>query len=87
MSDETLLKFPCAFPIKVMGENVITFEKLVVDTILLHVPEFDPASVSVRESKGGKFLAITATFTAHSKAQIDAIYLALSKHPSVKMAL
>ena len=87
VSDETLLVFPCSFPIKVMGANAIGFEKLVVETIRLHVPDFDPAAVTVRESKGGKFLAITAPFTAHSKLQIDAIYLALSKHPSVKMAL
>jgi uncharacterized protein len=87
VNDETLLKFPCSFPIKVMGENQLTFEKLVADTILLHVPDFDPAMVSVRESKGGKFLAVTATFTAQSKAQIDAIYLALTNHPSVKMVL
>jgi uncharacterized protein len=87
MSDETLLKFPCEFPIKVMGKNEITFEKLVADTILLHVPTFDPGSISARESNGGKFLSITATFTATSKAQIDTIYQSLSKHPSVLMVL
>jgi uncharacterized protein len=87
VSDETLLKFPCSFPIKVMGKNELTFEKLVADTILIYVPDFDTSAVSVRESNGGKFLAVTATFTAQSKAQIDSIYLALSKHPSVVMAL
>jgi uncharacterized protein len=70
-----------------MGKNELAFEKIVTDTILIHVPDFDPGAVSVRESNGGKFLAVTATFTAQSKAQIDSIYLALSKHPSVVMAL
>ncbi len=87
MSDETLLKFPCEFPIKVMGKNEITFEKLVADTILIHVEGFDPGATVARESKGGKFLAVTATFTATSKAQVDAIYQSLSKHPSVLMVL
>lgn len=87
MSDETLLKFPCAFPIKVMGKNEAALEKLVADTIAAHVEGFDAGSLSARESKGGKFLAVTAVFTAHSKAQIDAIYQSLSKHPSVLMVL
>jgi uncharacterized protein len=87
VSEETLLKFPCEFPIKVMGKNEVSFEKIVADTILIHAPDFDAGSLSVRESNGGKFLAVTAVFTATSKAQVDAIYLALSKHPSVLMAL
>ncbi len=89
MTEETLLVFPCNFPIKVMGKNDVSFEKLVVDCITAHVsaPDFDPSAVVVRESNGGKFLSVTATFTARSKPQIDAIYQALTKHPQVLMAL
>lgn len=87
MNDETLLTFPSEFPIKVMGRNDVTFEKLVADTIAVHVEGFDAGSLTVRESNGGKFLAVTAVFTAQSKAQVDAIYQSLSKHPSVLMVL
>jgi uncharacterized protein len=87
VSDETLLKFPTEFPIKVMGRNEVTFEKLVADTIAIHVDGFDAGSLSVRESNGGKFLAVTAVFTATSKAQVDAVYQSLSRHPSVLMVL
>jgi hypothetical protein len=87
VNDETLLTFPSEFPIKVMGRNDVTFEKLVADTIAVHVEGFDAGSLTVRESNGGKFLAVTAVFTAQSKAQVDAIYQSLSKHPSVLMVL
>jgi hypothetical protein len=87
VNDETLLTFPSEFPIKVMGRNDVTFEKLVADTIAIHVEGFDAGSLTVRESNGGKFLAVTAVFTAQSKAQVDAIYQSLSKHPSVLMVL
>jgi uncharacterized protein len=85
--DETLLKFPCEFPIKVMGRNELGLEKLVVDIIVEHVKGFDVSAVTARESNAGKFISITATFTATSKAQIDAIYMALSKHRAVLMVL
>jgi uncharacterized protein len=85
--DETLLTFPCQFPIKIMGKNEAALEKLVAETIRAHSSDFDPATISVRESNGGKFLSVTAVFTAHSKQQIDAIYKALTGNPAVLMAL
>ncbi|OYZ07330.1 MAG: hypothetical protein B7Y29_04905, partial [Thiotrichales bacterium 16-46-22] len=38
-------------------------------------------------SKAGNFTAVTVTFTAHSKDQIDNVYYALTGHPDVLMAL
>ncbi len=86
-NDETLLKFPCEFPIKVMGRNALGLEALVIEIIQEHVKDFDVSSVTARESNAGKFISITATFTATSKTQIDAIYMALSKHRTVLMVL
>ncbi|MFZ1623893.1 MAG: DUF493 domain-containing protein, partial [Gammaproteobacteria bacterium] len=33
MSEETLLEFPCAFPLKVMGLNQPAFEQYVVEIV------------------------------------------------------
>jgi uncharacterized protein len=87
VAGETLLKFPTEFPIKVMGKRVDTFAQTVVDIVLKHVPDFDPATVELKPSKQGNYLGVTATFTATSKAQLDALYTELSKHPLVKVVL
>jgi putative lipoic acid-binding regulatory protein len=47
----------------------------------------DSGQVSCKTSKGGKYLAITVTIHAESKAQLDAIYLDLTQCPDVVMAL
>jgi len=87
MSDETLLKFPCQFPIKVMGNNHADFKHEVVAIIRQHVSNLDTAAVKSKPSRTGKYLAVTATFTATSKAQLDALYRDLHAHPDVKMML
>jgi len=87
MNDETLLEFPCSFPIKVMGNNHADFEHQVVAIIRQHVPELHAAAIQSKASRTGKYLSVTATFTATSKAQIDALYQALHAHPDVKMML
>lgn len=85
--DETLLEFPCQFPIKVFGKQEGDFEQRVYELIKVHVPELQRAHLSRRDSSGGKYLAVTAHIQAHSQAQLDAIYYDLTDSDAVLMAL
>jgi uncharacterized protein len=85
--EESLIVYPCAFPIKVMGVKTDGF----VHAISLIAHEFDPGfdakTIELRESKGGNYLGITITVTATSRVQLDELYRTLSTHPMVKMVL
>ena len=89
MSDTTdsLIVYPSAFPIKVMGQRVEGFVHAV--TMIAHAfdPLFDASAIELRESKGGNYLGITITVTATSRAQLDELYRTLSTHPMVKVVL
>jgi len=85
--DETLLEFPCDFPIKVMGRAEPGFDALVVELVRRHAPDLRDNAVSSRPSKGGKWVSVTVTLRAESKSQLDAIYLDLTAHEKVVMAL
>ncbi len=87
MNEQPLLEFPAEFPVKVMGRNDVGFEALVIELIKLHAPDLDVACVTTRESSGGKYLAVTVNVTATSREQLDAIYLELTSHGDVVMAL
>ncbi|MFQ5519545.1 MAG: YbeD family protein [Mariprofundus sp.] len=87
MSEETLLEFPCQFPAKVMGTNSAHFENEMVMITRQYVPDLGEAAVQSKPSRTGKYLSVTITFTATSKAQIDNLYRALNAHPDVKMML
>lgn len=84
---ETLLEFPCQFPIKIMGPATDDFEAQIRALVTAQLGEL-PASVwKIRPSAKGNFVGMTLTFTATSKAQIDALYRAITAHPDVKMCL
>ncbi len=83
----TLLQFPCSYPIKATGRADGDFAALVVAIVRRHAPEFDAAAVSQRESSGGKWLAVTVTIQAESRAQLDAIYQDLTDDERVIWAL
>lgn len=88
MSDsESLFEFPCLFPIKVMGKNIDNFDALVIEIVRKHVPDIKEGSVTRKESSSGTYISITIEIEAHSRAQLDAIYLGLTDHPAVLMAL
>lgn len=84
---ETLLEFPCDFPIKAMGMADNDFESLVVSLVRKHVPDLGEAAVKSRDSKSGKYLSVTVTVTATSKEQLDNIYLELNASERVVMTL
>jgi putative lipoic acid-binding regulatory protein len=90
MSDtesESLIEFPCDFPIKVMGAARDDFVHAVVTVVRAHAPDFDAASVEMRASGQGNYLAVTCTVRATSRAQLDNLYRDLSSHPYVKIVL
>jgi putative lipoic acid-binding regulatory protein len=84
---DTLLEFPCDFPLKIMGATRDDFAQAVVAVVLKHAPDFDPAGVTMRPSKAGNYLSLTCTIRATSKAQLDALYRELSSHPLVRVVL
>jgi len=84
---ETLLEFPCAFPLKVMGLTNDALAQTVLDIVLRHAPDFDGATMEMRASSGGKYVSLTCTINATSKPQLDALYRELSGHPLVKVVL
>ena len=87
MADETLLQFPCDFPVKIMGLRQDGFAQAIVGVVLHHAPDFDPGSLEMRPSRAGNYLSLTCTVRATSKAQFDALYLELTAHPLVKVVL
>jgi putative lipoic acid-binding regulatory protein len=84
---ESLLTFPCAFPIKAMGRASAQFAPAVLAVVQRHAPDFDPATVETRSSSGGNYLSLTCTITATSRQQLDDLYRDLSSHPLVSMVL
>ncbi len=84
---ESLLEFPCEFPIKAMGKCSAVFEAQVIDIMRRHVPDLDETTITRRLSQGGNYLAITVTIQAASRAQLDAIYQDLTACKDVLMAL
>ncbi len=85
--EETLLEFPCAFPLKIMGETREGFAEAIVEVVTRHAPDFNAASVEMRASTGGKYISLTCTINATSKPQLDDLYRALTSHPWVKVVL
>ena len=87
VSTESLLTFPCSFPIKVMGLTQDGFAQAMVLVVQKHAPDFDPATLEMRASRAGKYLSLTCTVNATSREQLDAIYRDLTSHPMVSMVL
>jgi len=84
---ESLIEYPCQFPIKVMGNKVEGLVHAITVIAKEFDPEFDSSTIELRESKGGNYLGVTITITATSRAQLDEVYRTLSTHPMVKVVL
>jgi uncharacterized protein len=83
----SLIEYPSAFPIKVMGVQTEGFTEAVVAVAQQFDPGFDATTVEARPSKTGAYLGLTITVTATSREQLDDLYRALSAHPMVKIVL
>ena len=60
------IEFPCAYPIKVMGEACVEFRDHVHQVMERHAPGFDRATITVRDSRNGRFQACGSGTSAAS---------------------
>ncbi len=87
MAEQSLLEFPCDFPLKIMGRRQDGFAQAVLEVVLRHAPDFDAAAMEMRPSAQGNYMSLTCTIRAVSRQQLDALYRELSAHPQVRVVL
>ncbi len=87
MNDETLLEFPCDFPIKMMGRDTPEFHSAARKIIEKHAGPLDDNAIQSNLSRNGRFVSITVTVNARSQQQLDDIYREVTAHEDVLMAL
>lgn len=81
------LSFPARVYIKAVGMHSSRFEALVHSIVSKYIAPADLLATSTRTSRGGKYLAVTLTINATSRAQLDDIYRDLSGCKEVLIAL
>lgn len=84
---DTLLEFPCDFPLKVMGRPTDDFRSLVLGIIRKHAGDVPADRIEERTSRGGNYVGITCTIRATSKAQLDGLYRELTACERVLIVL
>jgi len=84
---DSLIEYPCRFPIKVMGANVDGFVHAMTRIAERFDPSFDASTIELRNSSSGHYLGVTLTITATSREQLDEVYRTLTSHPMVKVVL
>lgn len=85
--EQSLIEYPCHFPIKVMGAHVEGFTEAMVYVARQFDPAFDARTVEVRPSKAGNYLGLTLSVHVTSRDQLDELYRTLTSHPMVKIVL
>lgn len=85
--EQSLIEYPCHFPIKVMGAHVEGFAAAIAHVAAQFDPDFDPQTIEHRPSKGGNYLGLTITVRVVSREQLDELYRTLTTHPMVKVVL
>jgi putative lipoic acid-binding regulatory protein len=84
---DSLIEYPCDFPIKVFGEAQPGFEQAIAMVVKNHDPGFDAAGIVARNSSKARYICLTCTVRATSREQLDNLYRDLTSHPMVKTVL
>ena len=87
MAEESVIEFPCDFPIKMMGRDTPEFRATARRLIENHVGPVADDAIQANLSGKGNFVSVTVTVIATSQQQLDDIYRDVSGHDDVLMAL
>jgi putative lipoic acid-binding regulatory protein len=87
MSEESVIDFPCSFPIKMMGRDTPEFRTAARTLVERHAGVVPDEAVQVALSRNGRFVSVTVTIIATSQQQLDDIYSDATDHADVLYAL
>jgi putative lipoic acid-binding regulatory protein len=87
VNDETLLEFPCDFPIKIMGRESAEFRALARELVEKHTGRLADDAIVSSLSRNGAFVSVTVTVLAKSQQQLDDIYREVTSNDEILMAL
>lgn len=85
--DNSLIEFPTDFPVKVFGPNSHEFLTEISQIAKNIFPQLKSTDIKSKPSKDNKYISITLGLYVHSQTELDALYMAVQKHPHVKMVL
>ncbi len=85
--EQSLIEYPCHFPIKVMGANVDGFVAAITHVARSFDASFDAATIEMRPSKAGNYMGLTLSVYVSNREQLDELYRTLTTHPMVKIVL
>ncbi|GAA4651962.1 DUF493 domain-containing protein [Kistimonas scapharcae] len=80
------IEFPCAYPLKIVGNAAPDLKAFVLQVIKKHDPSHD-GSATLRDSKNGNYQAINVTITATGEDQLQAIFEELKASGRIQMVL
>lgn len=68
------IQFPCAYPIKVVGNAAEDFREYVIAVMERHAGPLETELVTVQASSNGRFLSVRVTIMATGTEQLQAIF-------------
>ena len=81
------IEFPCAYPIKVVGNAAEDFHLFVAEVMERHTGESFHERVEIVPSRNGRFLSARVTITATGVEQLQAIFEDLKASGRVHIVL
>lgn len=86
--EQSLIEYPCRFPIKVMGPHSDEFVCAMTLIAQAFEDSFDPQHhLEKRPSRAGNYIGLTVSIHVQNREQLDEIYRTLTTHPLVKYVL
>jgi putative lipoic acid-binding regulatory protein len=86
-AQESLIEYPCTFPIKVMGLQSEGFTQAMTEIVQRFDPGWQSGGLEERSSSNGKYLGLTFHVYVNNREELDGLYLAFTSHPMVKVVL
>ncbi|MDT8386163.1 MAG: DUF493 domain-containing protein [Thiogranum sp.] len=84
---QSLLKFPCQFPVKAMGRPESGFELKALTIVKRHAIDFEDENMKTVSSRKGNYRSVTFVINATSQDQLDALYRELTACDELLMVL
>lgn len=84
--DESLIQYPCMFPIKAMGESSCDLVDILFNTVKPHDPKLTKEHIKSKASSKGRYISVTLQINAVSREQLDDIYRSITALDEVIVA-